>query len=470
MTGRHDEPHDPLLLRAVEVDGRRVDVAVRRGVVAEVGPAGSLATAGARVVDGHGAAVVPGLHDHHIHLFATAALDRSVRCGPPHVRTPDQLAAALRGAPGDGWVRGVGYHERVAGDLDRHALDRLVGDRPVRIQHRSGAQWVLSSAACRAVGLDTAPRPPGAEVDDAGAATGRLHRLDDWLRERVPPEPPPDVAALSGQLARLGVTGLTDATPVATADELRAIATAGVVQHLQLTGSPALATAPFPMGVAHGPVKVVLGDHDLPPFDTVVAWFGRAHAAARPVAVHCVTRVALVLALAALRDVGARPGDRIEHASVVPIELIADLAELGVTVVTQPGFVAERGDDYLTDVEPSDVEDLYRCASLLAGGVPVAGSTDAPYTDPDPWAAIAAAIDRTTTAGAVLGAVEALAPRRALDLFLSPLEDPGGPPRRVVVGAPADLVLLATPLDEALLAPAADAVTATILRGTLVDP
>ena len=459
-----------LLLRDVEVDGRLVDVVVHGGLVEVIGPTGSAARSGTRVLDGRGGALIPGLHDHHIHLFATAALDRSVRCGPPHVRTAVELAAALGAAPGDGWIRGVGYHERVAGDLDRDTLDRLVGDRPARIQHRSGAQWVLSSAGCRAVGLDAGPAPPGAELDAQGRPTGRLRRLDAWLRERIPPEPAPDVAALSRRLARFGVTGLTDATPVETVDELRALADFRVVQHLQLTGSPALADAPFPEGVGRGPVKVVLGDHDLPLFDVVVAWFARAHAAGRPVAVHCVTRVAIVLATAALQTTGSHPGDRIEHASVTPLDLLGDLVELGVTVITQPAFVAERGDDYLADVEPADVGDLYRCASLLAGGVPVAGSTDAPYADPDPWRAIAAAVERTTPDGVVLGADERLAPRAALDLFLAPLDHPGGPPRRVEVGAPADLVLLAAPLAIALREPAADLVTATILGGAPLDP
>lgn len=459
-----------LLLRDVEVDGRRVDVAVRDGHVAAIGPApGSLSPdAGEPVVDGHGGALIPGLHDHHIHLFATAALDRSVRCGAPHVRTPEDLGRALRSAPGTGWVRGVGYHERVAGDLDRYGLDAHLPDRPVRLQHRSGAQWVLNSAACAAVGLDTGPLPDGAERDERGRATGRLRRLDGWLRGRVPAEPAPDVAALSRRMAAWGVSGLTDATPVTTPDELAALAGAGVVQHLQLTGSPTLTEATFPAGVARGPVKVVLGDHDLPPYDDVAAWFARAHRAGRPVAVHCVTRVALVLALAAWAEIGAHPGDRIEHASVTPPELLGTISELGLTVVTQPAFVAERGDDYLADVDPADRGDLYRCASLRDADIAVAGSTDAPYADPDPWRSIAAAVARTTPEGAVLGADEALAPRAALDLFLAPLADPGGPPRRVRAGAPADLVLLAAPLDLALREPAAELVTTTVIAGEII--
>src|SRR5881628_2579258 len=67
------------------------------------------------------------------------------------------------------------------------------------------------------------------------------------------------------------------------------------------------------------------------------------------IAIHCVTRVALALAIAALDTAGSRPGDRIEHGAVVPPDMAARLADLGLTVVTQPNFIRERGDDYLAD-------------------------------------------------------------------------------------------------------------------------
>jgi predicted amidohydrolase YtcJ len=52
---------------------------------------------------------------------------------------------------------------------------------------------------------------------------------------------------------------------------------------------------------------------------------------------------------------------------------------------------------------------------------------------------------RRTRWGATLGEEERLAPERALALFLAPLGDPGGAPRRVEPGAPADLCLLDRP-------------------------
>ena len=115
-----------------------------------------------------------------------------------------------------------------------------------------------------------------------------------------------------------------------------------------------------------------------------MGWIRTAHEQDRTVAVHCVTRPALALTLAALDAAGAFIGDRIEHGSVVPPQLRTLVASLGLVVVTQPNFVAERGDRYLAEVDADDQPHLYPCRSLLDAGVGVGGSTDALFGDPDP--------------------------------------------------------------------------------------
>ena len=449
------------LLRGVEVDGRVVDVLLDGDRIASIGadlrPGGEVA-----VVEGGGGALLPGLHDHHIHLLATAAARSSVAVGPSDVHDADGLAAALRRADGalgpDAWIRAVGYHERVAGDLDRDALDALVPGRPVRLQHRTGARWTLNTAALVAAGIETAagaplPVPDGVEVDGTGRATGRLHRGDAWLRQRLTDEPSPDLAPLGAALARLGVTGVTDTTPSTDVTSIRpladAVASRALPQRVVVTGGIELAGTEVPEPLAVGPVKLVIDDGRYPALDELVAAMATAHGHGRPVAVHCVTRTALVLAVAAWQEAGAAPGDRIEHGSVVPPEVVPDIARLGLTVVTQPSFVSERGDEYLVEVDEDDLPHLYPCASLRAAGIEVAGSTDAPYTSIDPWSAMRAAVTRTTHAGRVLGAAEAISPAAAIELFLGRPDRPGGPPRRVAVGEPADLCLLTVPLAEA---------------------
>ncbi|MBN3585858.1 hypothetical protein JYB64_26055, partial [Algoriphagus aestuarii] len=95
-------------------------------------------------------------------------------------------------------------------------------------------------------------------------------------------------------------------------------------------------------------------------------------------AMHCVTRVELLFALSALQSAGAIPGDRIEHAAIADDAMLEALASLGVTVVTQPHFIAERGDQYLEAVDAWDIPYLYRGAAFLHHKVALAAGSDAP--------------------------------------------------------------------------------------------
>jgi predicted amidohydrolase YtcJ len=216
-----------------------------------------------------------------------------------------------------------------------------------------------------------------------------------------------------------------------------------------------------------GPTKVHLHDTAFPPFDELRALMSDSHALGRSVAVHCVTEAELVFALAAFREAGTQPGDRIEHASVTPPALLEQLAELSLTVVTQPNFVAERGDAYLTDMPACEHEWLYRCQSFLQLGIPLAGGTDAPFGNADPWAAIRAATQRQTQSGQPLGVGEALTPEEALALFLGTPEAPAQP-RSIETGAIADLCLLDRPWCEARASLSRDHVRATLRDGELI--
>ncbi|GAA2169104.1 amidohydrolase family protein [Actinomadura napierensis] len=455
-----------LLFRDAEIAGReRTHVRVAGGRITEVGP--HLTPGGQdEVIECRGGALLPGLWDHHLHLHAMWASRRSVRCGPPEVGGRDALAAALHAAAPDerGWVRGVGYTESVAGDLDAAGLDALRADVPVRIQHRSGALWMLNSAAAHEAGLASSHHPR-IERDANGSPTGRLWRADDWLRTRIPAAHPPDLSAIGAELARYGITGVTDATPDLTAGTIAAFEKGALRQRVHLLGVPLDARGPVHPRVTTGPYKVVLADSGLPSLDDLTGRIRQAHDRGRAVAVHCVTREALLLLLAALGTAGVRDGDRIEHAALVPAETIGELARLGLRVVTQPGFIADRGDDYLRDVPADEHDDLYRCRRLADAGVPVGLSSDAPYGPLDPWTVIGAAAHRRTRSGAVVGAGEAISARAALRSYLSRHGDPGGRVRRVRPGAAADLVLLHVPLAEALRGPDARAVRRTVIAG-----
>jgi predicted amidohydrolase YtcJ len=153
---------------------------------------------------------------------------------------------------------------------------------------------------------------------------------------------------------------------------------------------------------------------------------------------------------------------------VLPVELDPAVRAFGVTVVTQPNFVAERGHEYANEVDADDLDVLYRCGTLFEAGIAVAGSTDAPFGIADPWRAMRAAVERRAEGGAVLGGHETIDARVALGMFLGDLHMPGGPPRAVAAGAPADLCLLHTPLRDALDALDASLVALTTACGRIV--
>ena len=415
-----------MLIRNVEVAGHgaTVDVRIEGGRIAEIGPG----LPGRGEVDGRGGALLPGLHDHHVHLAALAAEAASVRVGPADVRDRTAFAAALASGPPGEWVRAVGYHESVAGELDRWTLDALVPDRPVRVQHRTGALWVWNSAALRAAGLD---------------GDGRFWREDERLRGFVPPVRL-DLEGVGRRAAALGVTGFTNADPHPAG---------GLTQMLSVLPQRLLV-----MGVDE-PVKLMLDDPTLPTPSQLARTIGEVRP--RPVAVHCVTRVQLLVTLLALDEVGPAEGDRIEHGSVIPAETIPWLRRLGVTVVTQPHFPVERGVAYATDVDADDLPHLYRCRTLTEAGIPLAAGTDAPYGTPDPWAVMRAATERDDG--------ERLQPEAALRLFTGEPQHPART-RRLAVGAVADLCLLRAPLRVALESLSGELVRAAYVSGRRIGP
>jgi predicted amidohydrolase YtcJ len=475
-----------VLVVNAEVSGRPgLGVRVGPEEILEVGPA-LARQRGEAVLDAAGGAVIPGLHDHHVHLrgllAARLSADVSAAADPAAF---DHMVAASAAAVGRGrWLRATGWSETSAGPLDRHRLDALTGAVPVRVQHRSGAMWVLNSAALRQVGADDSDADGtdtggidagGIERDDRGVPTGRLLRMDAWLRDRLPSALPADwlregLADYGRRCARLGLTGFTDATPGRDQADVDAFgklsAERAFPQRLLLMAPPGLRPPP-PGRVTLGPRKVILDDAALPDVTELAALAGQVHRRGSALAVHCVTAEQLIVAVAVFEQAGVA-GDRIEHASVVPPGYAARLARLGLTVVTQPGFISVRGDDYLREVPAPEQAWLYPCATLARAGTAVAAGTDAPFGPADPWRCVAAAVARRTPGGRVLGRTERLSAARALRLFRTAPDDPGRL-RQVRPGQPGDLCVLRTPLRPFLARPAAEGVRAGIIGGQVFD-
>lgn len=435
-----------LLIQRAEVSqGELVDLRCRAGFITERSPVLSPSPMD-EVIDAKGRALIPGLHDHHIHLLSLAARLSSVECGPPSVSDTDQLAEAIRSYPGRGWVRGVGYHESVAGILNRKTIDAIDRDRPVRIQHRSGRVWWLNTRAL-------------VELDMNTEGDGELYRMDEKVRQRsgVDDSLKKDVEEVFSRLVAMGVSGVTDATPSnddSMEQMLKEIADDRL--RVRLMGNELL---------TKGHLKLLIDDYRLPNIDSFERRISDAHRKGRPVAIHCVSRVELVFALSALQRVGVIEGDRIEHASVVDVDTLESIRDLALTVVTQPNFILERGDQYVHELQSHELQSLYRIGGLLEGDISVGAGTDAPFGTPDPWLAMRSAVDRKTNSGHVLNEDECISADRALKLYTTPSEDPGGVPRELHIGQHADMVLLSRPWAEIQNCLYKECVQLTVVKG-----
>ena len=151
------------------------------------------------------------------------------------------------------------------------------------------------------------------------------------------------------RLLALGITSVHDATPTNGPDEwqrLNSLAESGALpirltmlvglDHWQKLGKSKASIATL----RRGPVKVMLDERttDLTALQMRVE---SAHQAGRKFAFHASSEAELVMALAL-----SHPGDRIEHASVVPDALLLDVRAAGVAIVGHPSLVALRGDVY----------------------------------------------------------------------------------------------------------------------------
>ncbi len=428
--------------------GAMTDVAISGTEIVSVGlgiPKGS------EEIDGRGDVLLPGLRDHHLHILALAARRQSVDLSG--LITERDVRNVLVNAPAGAWIRAVGYDEMAFGIPDAEQLDAWVPDRPLRLADRTGALRVLNSAALALLkGKDI---PPGAERDSKGNLTGRFWREDQWLGNALPTSLP-DLTRLGREVAAMGLTSLTDASAHNGPAEA-ALLVGKMPQNLILMGSEALGEND---GFTLGPLKLMIDERKPPKLEDLAARIVSARQTGRAVAAHCVTEAELALYLAALDLAnGARQGDRIEHGGLILSGMIEVIAATGLTVITNPAFLHDRGERYRTTIAQPGLDDLYRISSLLQAGITVLGGSDAPYADIDPWLGMRSARDRLTAAGSLLGEAERIEAMAALRLYCS---------GKIEAGAPADLILCEGDMADILADLSAERLRLTMIGGSVV--
>ncbi|MBI2888270.1 MAG: amidohydrolase [Chloroflexi bacterium] len=469
-------PFGKLAATAVAIAGNRIAAV---GMDDALRP---LAGPGTRVIDCGGRALLPGLHDAHLHLFGHAARYGAVDCSPAAVGSIRDIQEALRRRcrelPPGAWVRAVGYDETALSEgryPTRWELDAAAPDHPVRLQHRTYHACVLNSLALSLAGITIeTPEPPGGLMGRAvpsGEPDGLLFETAQELGQRaVPPLPPTElaqgVARASGEYLRWGITALQDATASNTLADWRRMRRMQQEDHLHqrvtlMLGDHGLAEAleagwgpGYTQGrLRLGAVKIILDESTgsvYPHPEVLKEQALLAHRAGFQVALHCLTLETLAAAVSAVEQAQAahpRPDarHRIEHCGLCTPELASRLARAGIHVSTQPGFLYYGGARYLAQVPPEQLPWLYPLGTLEAAGVALAGGSDCPVAPANPVAGLYAAVTRRSETGELVSPEQRVSLERALGMVTlgaaaaSLQEHELG---RIVPGYLADLALL----------------------------
>ncbi len=412
------------------------------------------AARGARLLDAGDAAVIPGLHDFHIHLVGLARTRSAIALddAADGAEVAARLAAAARVGDGDAWLTGRGWNERQVAGMEPGALDAAADNRLAFLTSHDGHSAWASPRARRLAGLSAAtPDPPGGrlERDARREPTGILRETamdlvaplvarhqGDALRDALD--------ATLRDLSGLGLTGASEAgdytdangtgADVALGDSYSTLTDLGdlVDGRLRLTlgipadALPAAATRGLRTGLSLDGRRTMrfgwakeyadgaLGSGTAALFEPrtcgtpdagilrVTAGeldelFATGRSAGIGLAVHAIGDRASAAVLDAVERAPVRPGptpnDRIEHAQLLRPQEVDRFARLGVTASIQP-IHAAADRDLVEDCWDGRQDGAYAWRSLRAAGAHLAAGSDAPVESVNPWLGIFAAVHR----------------------------------------------------------------------------
>lgn len=456
-------------VEAVAVAGGRVRAT---GATAELLPRRERDTT---VIDLGGRFACPGFIDPHNHFSLTALGPAEADCRTPPLRTIAELQERIHALavtlPTGTWIRAHGYDETALRERrhpTRFELDAAAPDHPVVLVHWSVHRCVLNSAALSALGIDaTTPDPPGGWIvrDRQGLPLGPLYETATNAAQAV------SLRAYAARLAEhapelfranarahltFGITALGDAyvsppllrlyraAAAAGAMPLRVSAYCGGTEGLFAPPRACLEGVPPVADEDIGPVRLVgiklfvdgggnttaasLAGHASHPSPRPPRVFYRqeeldalveaAHARGLQVAVHAAGDIAVAMALTAMERARAKhpyrePRFRLEHAVLLTDDLIRRLAAVGAVMVTQPLAITYHA-GHVARAPLAEGLRYLPLRDLLAAGVPVAASSDAPCYPLDPLLHVWAAVTRATSDGGVHAPEQRLSVEEAL--------------------------------------------------------
>jgi hypothetical protein len=444
---RTQDPGRPLAEAAVVQDGCILAVGDNATIAA-------LASARCQRIDLQRKLALPGFMDSHIHFYDWALsrlnLNLAAMASLAHLLDAVRIAAVTK--PTAEWIVGVGFNETDWPENrlpTRAELDVAAPDHPVALWRCDLHLAVVNSKTLELAGIGSAtPDPPGGIVsrDGEGRPNGILRELAVNLIKNIMPKPGHEevLAAMRVGMAALHSMGITAVHDFRLMGGLEGAAALTAWQRLRQSGDLNLrcwVTLPgehLEEAIALG-LRTGFGDEclrighvkffadggmgartawmidpyldagwgmPLIPMDQLEQKVFNAECAGLSAAVHAVgdrTNHELIRMFAKLQvkrgnlaDAGRdRPAlaHRIEHLQMVRAEDLARLAQLDVVASMQPH-------NAILDMAMIDAcvgrngRYTYAFGEVMANGIPVCFSSDAPVCDPSPLVGIHAAVTR----------------------------------------------------------------------------
>jgi len=450
-------------------------LAVKDGVICGVGSRREMIAQfpGAKRMALEGGALVPAFNDAHCHIISTGmdltkAYLRNCRSFPEIQATLQRWNEENKN---EGWILGVSYDQNRlpnACHISRYDLDQVAPGHPIFLRHSSGHCAVVNSKALDLSGVSSqTPDPMGGLIlrDERGEPTGVLLEPSAMeLVEKNIPSPTPDemtsaILKATNRMARMGILSASDAwtgrfssletewqayakalergapVRVTLMPEYKKAIDAGWIDRsavippahhpnlrlgaikLFLDGAITSRTAALKKPYEDGTVTPLM----VYPSEEFIRMVIAAHSGGWQLAVHAIGDKAVELVIQAYSRAQKtiyRPNalHRIEHCTVVGDEMIKQMAQLGIVIVTQPEFIRNWDQGFISALG----ERSKRCMpfrSWIEAGVAVGFGSDQPVVPGDPIIGWREAVTRMHKGGSVVGLEERLDPLTALKCF-----------------------------------------------------
>ena len=201
-------------------------IAVQNGKVVSTGTAEDLRTgySGFEEIDGEGRTLIPGLIDAHVHVMGLGyqQLDVDVQGVDSLEETLEIIGQYAEDNPDLEWIRGRGWNQVLWEENEfptAEDLDRVVPDRPVYLTRVDGhAAWTNSRAMeIAGISRDTPDLQGGVVVrDEFGDATGifvdaTMNYIEEHIPTRTPEENSQAFELALQEMAEHGLTSVHDA-------------------------------------------------------------------------------------------------------------------------------------------------------------------------------------------------------------------------------------------------------------------